>query len=414
MQEPLAAPAPSIRSLTLSVFMPAFLFAVGQGAVIPILPLVAEDLGSTVAVAGLIVALRGIGQMVFDIPAGSLVSRFGERTTMIIGTVILIVGSLGSALSPNPLVLTFFVFVMGCAWSVWLLARLSYVSDVMPAHLRGRALSTLGGVNRIGNFVGPFLGAAVIGIGGLDSAFHLQILFAAIGLATLLFAPEPVGGTTHAVHGPVPFVSVVREHSHTYLTAGLGATAISVLRASRQVIIPLWGIKIGLDASQVSLIFGISNAMDMALFYPSGAVSDRMGRRWVSIPCLVVLSAGLILLPLSNSFETLLLVGLLVGAGNGLGTGIVMIMGADFSPQRGRAEFLGVWRLVSDMGQAGGPLLVAAATAALSLGFASVAVGAVGLAGAALVTLTVPETLPNRRAVAGPPVAATAATVDEA
>ena len=39
-------------------------------------------------------------------------------------------------------------------------------------------------------------------------------------------------------------------------------------------------------------------------------------------------------------------VALLLGFGNGLGSGIVMTLGADFAPARGRAEFLGVWRLV--------------------------------------------------------------------
>src|SRR4028118_1976007 len=47
------------------------------------------------------------------------------------------------------------------------------------------------------------------------------------------------------------------------------------------------------------------------------------------------------------------------GGGTGLGSGIVMTRGSDFAPAIGRAEFLGVWRLVSDVGTAGGPLVVA-------------------------------------------------------
>ncbi|MDP1956997.1 MAG: hypothetical protein Q8J75_02310 [Rhodocyclaceae bacterium] len=51
----------TLRSIGLSVYLPTLLFAVGQGAVIPIVALAAKDLGAGVAMAGLIVALRGIG-----------------------------------------------------------------------------------------------------------------------------------------------------------------------------------------------------------------------------------------------------------------------------------------------------------------------------------------------------------------
>lgn len=116
------------------------------------------------------VALRGIGTMAFDVPAGKLVARWGERRAMLLATVILVGSLAGCVASPSPLLFAAAMFVMGCGWSIWLLARLTYVSDVMPAHLRGRALSTLGGVQRIGGFVGPFLGAVAVTAVGIDGA----------------------------------------------------------------------------------------------------------------------------------------------------------------------------------------------------------------------------------------------------
>jgi hypothetical protein len=62
--------------------------------------------------------------------------------------------------------------------------------------------------------------------------------------------------------------------------------------------------------------------------------------------------------------------------------------------------FLGVWRVLSDIGTAGGPLAVAGATAAITLGGAAVFVGAVGLLAAAYVVRFVPETGVRRRGVA--------------
>jgi MFS family permease len=103
------------------------------------------------------------------------------------------------------------------------------------------------------------------------------------------------------------------------------------------------------------------------------------------------MSIGLAVMPLTHGALTLALVAMLLGAGNGLSSGVVMTLGADFAPPATRVPFLGVWRVLSDLGTAGGPLAVAAATAAITLGGAAVTVGGLGLVAAAYVTRYVPE-----------------------
>src|SRR5512146_396171 len=89
-----------LSSLTFSIYVPTLLFAIGQGAIIPAIPLFAKDLGSSVAAAALIVALRGIGQLVFDMPAGLIVSRWGEKSSMVAGMGLIALGAVGASLSP--------------------------------------------------------------------------------------------------------------------------------------------------------------------------------------------------------------------------------------------------------------------------------------------------------------------------
>lgn len=383
---------PSLRSLVAVVYLPTFLFAVGQGAVIPIIALSAQEMGASVALAATAVAMRGIGTMFFDMPAGALIERVGERRAMTIGTFVLIAALGGCYVSSSVYMYLASVFVLGCGWAIWMLARVSYVADVMPVSLRGRALSTLGGVNRIGNFVGPLVGAVVISFAGLGGVYVFHAFLAVAGLATL--ARLPGGDTGGSRHHPTPRVaSVIRSHARVLLTAGIGAMCLSVLRASRYAILPLWGANIGLSPQSISVIFGVASAMDMALFYPAGVISDRLGRKFVAVPCLLLMAIGFVAIPATSGVVSLTLAGLAIGAGNGMGSGIVMTLGADFAPDEARASFLGVWRLVSDMGQAGGPLLVAALGAATTLGAASVFVGGVGVVGAAMFAFAMPETL---------------------
>src|SRR3546814_19930070 len=61
---------------------------------------------------------------------------------------------------------------------------------------------------------------------------------------------------------------------------GLAAACLSAVRSARQVVLPLWGVSIGLDAQTIALVVGVSGAIDFALFYASGQVMDRFGRPW--------------------------------------------------------------------------------------------------------------------------------------
>ena len=94
-----------LRDLTFSVYVPTMLFSIGQGAVIPIIPLFARDLGASVAFASLIVAMRGLGQLIFDMPAGIAVSRWGDKGAMVAGTAMIGLVAVGAAFSPSPVVL---------------------------------------------------------------------------------------------------------------------------------------------------------------------------------------------------------------------------------------------------------------------------------------------------------------------
>jgi MFS family permease len=404
-----AGPPFKLSSLTFSVYLPTFFFSIGQGAVIPIIPLFARELGSSVAAAALIVALRGLGQVVFDMPAGVAVSKWGDKAAMVTGTALIAVVALGASFSNSPVMLAGFVFIMGGGWAFWQLARLAYVSETVPVENHGRALSMTGGMNRIGNFIGPVIGGFLAEFYGYEAAFWAQAV-AGIAAATTMFFI--VGESTRAVHLEgqsigVRLLGTVVTHRETYLRAGPPVIALGLLRQARQVFLPLWGKEeLMLSESQIGLIVGASFFIDAAIFYPVGMVMDSYGRKWALVPCLLTMAVGLILLPLTTDFWSFLAIGALTGLGNGFGSGINMTLAADFSPAIGRGEFLGVWRLVSDVGQAGGPIVISGLTGLGSLTLAAVVSGGIGIAGALLVVLFVPESLRMHREVVVTPARA--------
>ncbi|MEZ4501428.1 MAG: MFS transporter [Dehalococcoidia bacterium] len=392
-----APPTPfRLTSLIGPVYAPTVLYAIGQGIAIPVVPLFAKELGAGLGLVGLIVAVRGIGSMLFDVPAGLLVSRFGGRSTMAAGTAGTALAAVGVAFSTNAWQLAALMLLTGASMSVWQVSRLTYIAEAAPAASRGRAIALAGGSNRIGVFIGPFLGGFVGSAFGLASVFFVQAAVVAAGALFVLWR-TPAGvaapATSRDGHAHARIGRTLVEYRRSFLTVGLVALALVLMRQARQVIMPLWGDEIGLDVAEIGVVIGLASAADMVLFYPVGVVMDRYGRKFAVVPSLITLGTGMILIPVADSFVPFLLAGLLTGFGNGLGSGVVMTLGADLAPRDRAGEFLGVWRLISDSGAAAAPIAVGAAAEVLTLGIASVATGGLGLAAAVVMVLFVSETL---------------------
>ncbi|WP_298461686.1 MFS transporter [uncultured Cellulomonas sp.] len=390
---PRPAPSPLRRSVLVGLYAPTLVFAVGVGAVVPIIALRAVALGADVATAGLMVALLGVGQIAGDVPAGTLAARVGDRRAMLVASALAVLAFAGCALAPGLWMLAAGVLAAGAASSVFGLARQAYLTEVVPVLARARALSTLGGVQRIGAFVGPFLGAGVVHGAGLPAVFWLAAVTSALAGVVVAVVPDAAGAESARRRGaaPVPLHRVARDHARVFATLGIAVLAVGAVRAGRQVVLPLWTEHLGLSPATTSLVFGISGAVDMLLFYPAGHVMDRRGRLWVAIPSMLVLGASILALPWTTTLAGVTAVAMVMGLGNGIGSGILMTLGADVAPPAVRSQFLGVWRLLADSGGAAGPLLVSAGAALGSLAAGISAMGVVGLLAAAALGRWVPR-----------------------
>lgn len=366
-----------LSSLTWSVFAPMVLYGAGAGAAAPMFALRALELGASVGMAGLIVALSGLGMVLTDLPAGRIVARVGERGAIGLGTALGLTGVGAAIAAPNPIVLAAGMLLTGASGAVWGLARQTYIAAVVPPPERGRALSVLAGSHRLGYFAGPFLGAGLVHAMGPDGALWLQCATTALaGLAMIVVRDVSSGGGTHTL------ISVVVENRRVLGTLGSAALLTGAARAARQSLLPLWAAHIGLGPVTTSLIFGISGAIDVLMSYPAGVVMDRFGRRATGVPSMLCFALGYATLPFTHTAVTAGIAGMLLGLANGIGNGLIMTVGADVAPPGKQAEFLGAWRLTHDIGMFTGPLAIGAISALAALGAASIALAGSALAGA--------------------------------
>lgn len=396
------------------IYAPSLIYAIGVGAIMPAIAAASTRFGASLAVAASTVTLVGIGSLIANAPAAQLASRAGERTTMIVSAA---VGTTGVTLAwamvagwlplEGPADFAGYmlgILMIGMAAAGFNLARQSYLAVAVPISHRARAMSLLGGMQRVGAFVGPFLGAAVQSFMGIQGAFAVGAVCMAAAVVVTFFIDEledPAAAQQSATWattttGPLEIVtsptmiSLAKEHWRVLLSSGMGVLCLTALRASRTAVIPLWAEYIGLTPAQASLIYGVSGAIDMLMFYPAGTLMDRKGRRVVAVSCLLGLAIGCAAVPFTTSSAWLMVAAFLIGLGNGFGAGIVMTLGADYSPSVGRPKFLALWRLLSDAGMLSGPLLISAVTGVFSLAAGIWAIAGVAVVGAAIFTRTLP------------------------
>jgi len=84
------------------------------------------------------------------------------------------------------------VLLIGVAGAAFGLARHAFMTTFVPVAMRARALSTLGGSNRLGAVLGPLAGAALLSVTGQPASVVILLALCCFVAALLLVVlPDP-------------------------------------------------------------------------------------------------------------------------------------------------------------------------------------------------------------------------------
>jgi len=393
--------ATGLRALILAFYLPALMATLGQGLLVPILPLYAADFEIGYLLIGLVLAGEGLGTLIADVPTGLLQRRFGNKQVMMMGLLLKSVTILLLFAAPTIWAVLLLRIFAGFGRSMFTVSAHVYVTNNVALEQRGKAISMYGGTHRLGGFIGPAIGGIAAGLLGLRAAFLIGGLVTALGL--ILVAMFTVGSSKAKRKAeardeqPLHLLSMLQSNYRVLASAGTAQVFAQMIRAGRTVIIPLFAADVlGLGVDQIGYIVSISVAIDFSLFVVAGWLMDRFGRKFAIVPCFGIQAIGMALVPFAASFAGLLFAAALIGFGNGLGAGSMMTLGSDLSPDQSRGEFLGVWRLIGDLGHTGAPLVVGVVADILVLSSAIWFIAGTGLAAASIFLFLVPETLKRK------------------
>ena len=148
-----------MRRLLVLVSVVVFVDAMLFGALAPLVPGYADEFGLSKTGAGLLVASFGAGALLGGIPGGLAAARWGPKSAVVAGLVLLAVSSFAFAAAEGPWALGAARLVQGFSSTTTWAGALAWLTVATPRERRGELIGTAFGAAVFGAILGPMFGA---------------------------------------------------------------------------------------------------------------------------------------------------------------------------------------------------------------------------------------------------------------
>ncbi|WP_427168580.1 MFS transporter [Streptomyces sp. C1-1] len=333
------------------------------------------DAVTSLLVLGGLLALYDGAEVLLKPVFGTVADRIGARPVLLGGLVGFAVASAVYVLADGPGWLWAARLGQGAAASAFSPAASALVSRLNPAAKQGRAFGSYGFCKSIGYTLGPLLGGVLVWAGGLRLLFTvLAVLGAAVAVWALVAVPV-VPPLPRARQTVLDLARRLADPAFLGPTAALaGATAALSVGVG---FLPVSGRVARLGTVATGAAVSVLAACAAVVQPRAGRALDagRLGARAGLTAGLLLAAAGLACAMLPG-LAGILLAAVLIGVGTGLITPLGFAALASATPPERLGQTMGAAELGRELGDAGGPLLVAAVatTATLAYGYAALAV----------------------------------------
>lgn len=378
----------------------------------PILAQYAESFGVSMTAIGFTFAIYGLARLILNIPAGTSADRWGRKYALAIGGVLSALGSIGCAIAPNYEIFLIARFVGGAGAAFVLTGGQIVLADIASPHNRGRLMSVYQGVFLMTAGLGAIPGGWLATHYGMASPFWASAILAAmVTVVALIFVPETrhlanVVSTAESLANPLNFrqqIGVLTRNEGLMLISMIGLMAAFARTGGLFNVIPLMAEnEIGLNPTQIGLGLGMISIVSLIFVWPSGVLTDTLGRKPVLVPATLLSGVGFIFFVWANDFTTFLIACFIWSCAGGFAGGAPGAYAADMAPAGMTAAAMGLYRALMDVGYVAGPLTIGLMADLWGVDIALVVTAALIIITGTIFAIRAPETHPGRQRTAKP------------
>jgi MFS family permease len=385
---PVGAPGVDRRGL-LPLYAAGFVTAFGAHSIAASLGSYAGQQQASLLTLGVLLAVYDGAEVLLKPVFGTLADRIGPRPVLLGGLLAFAVASAGFVVVDNPALLGVVRLGQGAAAAAFSPAAGAMVSRLSPGSRHGRVFGGYGAFKSLGYATGPLLGGLLITTGGYTLLFATLAGLALVvaGWAALIVPTVPP--LPRARQTVVDLARRLGSRAFLVPTVTLaGATAaLAVGVGFLPVVGGLAGMTPLVTGAAVSLLAatGVFVQPWAGRARDAGRIGDNVGMpTGIGLAALGLLSGALV-----PGVVGIFLAAVLIGAGTGLAIPLAFAHIAGTAPPERLGQTMGAAEVGRELGDAGGPLLVGAVAAALTLSW--------GLAALAFTLMVVTVLTTHRR-----------------
>jgi multidrug resistance protein len=283
---------------------------VAYSVAVPVLPDLSRRLGASPTMIGLLFSSFGLTLLLVSVPMGRVSDRIGRRLPLIFGMLGLTASTLLFAYADSLPWLFAARLVQGGADAVTWVVGLALVADLYGPNERGRAMGLVMAGSNAGFMIGPSIGGWLYERGGMELPFVATAALAGAAALGFCWLGSP---STQAAREVVPLASVL--HSPQVRACVLAVILAASTLAMLEPVVALWlASDMGLGPGRVGLLFGTAAVASTGLHPIYGRLADRWGGKRLMLAGLTVTALWLPLLARAWSFESALILYVVLAA----------------------------------------------------------------------------------------------------
>ena len=338
-----------------------FLGFLDTNLLIPIIALYASALGASPGTIGLIIGLYSLTNTPANLLSGWLIDRRGYRIPLLAGLIGSAVGMFGYSLCRLPVHLALVRALHGVSGGLISPATMSVIADYSDEAHEGRAMGFYGMSIATATLVGFGLSGVIVSRLGYEVLFYFGAMMLAVGAMVSLRLPRT---RPRSITTTKPSLGEHFEKAKgLFRRKGLVVSYSSIFAqyfafGGIVTLFPLYVQGLGMEAFHVGMLLTTFTVMFILFQFPSGAISDRLGRLK---PVCVALSLGvvsLVILPSAVTFPTLAAAMALYGVAFGILFPSVSALVADNTMPEERGLGTGIFHALLTAGVAIGAFVI--------------------------------------------------------
>jgi predicted MFS family arabinose efflux permease len=333
------------------VFLSSFGALTSFFLLLSVTPMYAASAGAGSAGAGLVTGVLLLGTVAAELAASSLMKRYGFRTVLVVGAVLLGVPAL-ALLSPGPLVIIVAVSaVRGLGFGFSTVVTGALVAILLPPGRRGEGLGLSGVVACVPAVVALPSGVWLAGHYGYPVVIGITVATALVPLAVFPWLPGAADRprTGEGAGQPAGLLGSLRRGGQLRLSIIFAASTVAA-----GVVVSFLPLAAGISGNLAALGL-LAQALSATISrWWAGRHGDRHGHAGLLIPGLAIASLGMTAMIWLAS-PTAVIAGMcLFGTGFGISQNATFALMIDRMPVSGFGTASALWNLAYDAGYGAG------------------------------------------------------------